>query len=286
MVVLVTGAKGQLGQALQFVAPKHPEITFFFYDSEQLNIANIEQCTAVFNTLQPDFCINTAAYTAVDKAETETEKAQSVNTNGPLNLALVCKANHTVLVHVSTDFVFDGNALTPYVETAVPNPQSVYGQTKLAGEKAIQDTFDNYFIVRTAWVYSQFGANFMKTILRLAADRDTLTVVSDQMGTPTNAIDLAEVLVEIINKQAVNPNNTALFGMYHFSNEGQCSWFDFAQKIVEVNHLALKVLPIPTTDYPTPAQRPSYSVLDKTKIKTTFNLTIKSWEASLSTTVM
>lgn len=280
MVVLVTGSSGQLGQSLQFIAPNYPQIDFVFCDSKTLDITSLENCETIFSNYKPDFCINAAAYTAVDKAESEPKKAFAINVTGAKNLAEVSKKFDTVLLHISTDFVFDGNKKTPYLEQDLPNPTGVYGQTKLDGEKAIQQVWEKHFIIRTSWVYSQFGNNFMKTMLRLASERDTISVVNDQIGTPTNAVDLAEILVKIIltdNRQPTTDN----FGIYNFSNEGQCSWYDFAKKIFEINSISINLLPIPTTSFPTPAKRPSFSVLDKSKIKAAFNLSIKSWETSL-----
>jgi len=281
MVVLVTGANGQLGQSIQYIAGNYPNIQFVFCSSKDLDITNVEACEAKFLEVKPNFCINAAAYTAVDKAESEPEKAHEVNVIGAKNIAIACKKNHTTLLHISTDFVFDGNKTTPYTEEDLPNPTGVYGQTKLDGEKAIQETFDNYFIIRTSWVYSQFGHNFMKTMLRLASERDSISVVNDQMGTPTNAVDLAEVLVQIMlshNSQTTTHN----FGVYNFSNEGQCSWFDFAKAIFKVNNSSIETKPIPTSAYPTPAKRPAYSVLDKSKIKRVFRVEVKDWEESLN----
>lgn len=284
MVVVVTGASGQLGQSLQFIAKKHPEITFHFYTSAELNITDLEKCKAIFAETNPDFCINAAAYTAVDKAESEPEKAHLINVIGSENLAKVCKEFDTTLLHISTDFVFDGNATKPYTEEDLPNPTGVYGQTKLDGEKAIQKIWDKHLIIRTSWVYSQFGNNFMKTMLRLGAERDSLSVVSDQIGTPTNAVDLAECLLTIVNTQYLTPNTQYRYGIYNFSNEGQCSWYDFAKKIFEIHKIEIDLQPIPTSSYPTPARRPSYSVLDKEKIKTVFGVGVKDWEKSLLNT--
>ncbi|MDD2820066.1 MAG: dTDP-4-dehydrorhamnose reductase [Flavobacterium sp.] len=281
MVVLVTGANGQLGQSLQFIAEKYPQIDFVFCDSKVLDITQKAGIESVFNKIKPDFCINTAAYTAVDKAETETEKAEAINVTGVKNLAEICKEFKTQLIHVSTDFVFDGTKKTPYTEEDIPNPKSVYGQTKLDGEKAVQAILEDYFIIRTSWVYSQFGANFMKTMLRLGAERDSLSVVNDQIGTPTNAVDLAEALVQIVVFVSQHPTHK-VSGIYNFSNEGSCSWFDFAKKIFENNTINIDLQPIPTSSYPTPAQRPKYSVLDKTKIKLVFGIAIKGWEERLS----
>lgn len=280
MVVLVTGSSGQLGQSLQFIAPSYPQIDFVFCDSKTLDITNFENCNQVFDKYKPNFCINAAAYTAVDKAESEPEKAFAINVTGAKNLAEVSKKFDTVLLHVSTDFVFDGNKKTPYLEQDLPNPTGVYGQTKLDGEKAIQQVLEKHFIIRTSWVYSQFGNNFMKTMLRLASERDTISVVNDQIGSPTNAVDLAEILVKIIltdNQQLTTDN----FGIYNFSNEGQCSWYDFAKKIFEINNISINLLPIPTSSFPTPVKRPSFSVLDKTKIKRVFGIEINNWEISI-----
>jgi dTDP-4-dehydrorhamnose reductase len=285
MVVLVTGANGQLGKSLQFIAPNYPDIHFVFCSSTDLDISNVENCQAIFSKIQPNYCINAAAYTAVDKAESEAEKAHIINVIGAKNLAAVCKQYSTVLLHVSTDFVFDGTSTSlsetnGYKEEDIPNPTGVYGQTKLDGEKVIQATFDNYYIIRTSWVYSQFGNNFMKTMLRLASERDSISVVNDQIGTPTNAVDLAEALIQIIltdNRQPTTNN----FGIYNFSNEGQCSWYDFAKEIFEINNKNIDLKPIPTSSFPTPAKRPKFSVLDKSKIKQVFGIEIKSWEERL-----
>ena len=295
MVVLVTGANGQLGQAIQSISGKYPEIDFVFCSSSDLDITNFENCQAVFSTYQPHFCINTAAYTAVDKAESEPAKAFDINANGAENLAITCKKFNTILIHISTDFVFDAyfsEGIAYYdrelrlplksnlglTETDVPFPSGIYGLTKLQGEQVIQANLEKHFIIRTSWVYSQFGNNFMKTMLRLASERDTLSVVSDQIGTPTNAVDLAEVLIKIIQSS----NSQLSFGIYNFSNEGVCSWYDFANEIFRQKGVSIDLKPIPTSAYPTPAKRPAYSVLDKTKIKKTFDIEISEWQTSLA----
>lgn len=284
MVILVTGANGQLGQSLQFVAKNYPQIDFVFCSSNELDITDLNNIKQVFNQFKPNYCINTAAYTAVDKAESEPEKAFEINVTGAKNLAEVCKEYDTVLLHISTDFIFDGDSFVGmtngYTEESVPNPTGVYGQTKLDGELSIQKIWQKHFIIRTSWVYSQFGNNFMKTMLRLASERDTVSVVNDQIGTPTHAVDLADVLIKICSSNSRLPASN-LFGIYNFSNEGQCSWYDFAQKIFEINNITVNLIPIPTSGFPTPAKRPAYSVLDKTKIKTTFGIDIKNWEESL-----
>ena len=279
MVVLVTGSNGQLGQSLQFIASQHPLIEFVFCTSSDLDITSLENCQIVFNTFKPDFCINTAAYTAVDKAESESEKALAMNVEGARNLAKTCKMYSTILLHISTDFVFDGNNNKPYSETDIPNPTGVYSQTKLDGEIAIQNTWKKHFIIRTSWVYSQFGNNFMKTMLRLSKERDTISVVNDQIGTPTNAVDLADVLIKIVNEHS--KLSTEHFGIYNFSNEGSTSWYEFAKEIFKKNNIKIDLKPIATTEFPTPAKRPKYSVLDKTKIKNIFHIEINNWQDSI-----
>ncbi|CAM4164460.1 dTDP-4-dehydrorhamnose reductase [Flavobacterium antarcticum] len=278
MVVLVTGASGQLGQALQSIANQYAEIEFQFYTSSELDITNLENCKTIFAEARPDFCINAAAYTAVDKAESEPEKARVINVEGPRNLAIVCKEFGVVLLHISTDFIFDGAATKPYTEEDSPNPTGVYGQTKLEGEKAIQEIWEKHFIIRTSWVYSEFGNNFLKTMLRLGSERDALSVVNDQIGTPTNAVDLAKALLKIIKSCDDEFISASHYGVYNFSNEGQCSWYDFAKKIFEINNINIDLQPIPTSNYPTPAKRPAYSVLDKSKIKRIFGVEVREWE--------
>ena len=296
MVVIVTGAGGQLGQSLQFVANSYPEIDFKFCGSRELDITNLDNVKQVFEQFKPQFCINTAAYTAVDKAESEPEKAFAINVTGVKNLAEVCKEFSTILIHISTDFVFDGtyDLLSPraqsrgYSETDQTNPKSVYGQTKLDGEKAIQAILDQHYIIRTSWVYSQFGNNFLKTMLRLGAERETLSVVNDQIGTPTNAVDLANAILQII----CHPERSRTadkYGILNFSNLGKCSWYDFAKEIFEINNINIDLKPISTAAYPTPAARPAYSVLDKSKIINSFSPNIsgeiKTWQESLKTVI-
>jgi dTDP-4-dehydrorhamnose reductase len=281
MVVLVTGASGQLGRALQGISSQYNQIDFQFFSSAELDITNLRQCRTIFQKVKPDFCINAAAYTAVDKAESEQEKAQLINVEGPRNLAQVCKEQDLVLLHISTDFIFDGTATKPYTEEDSPNPAGVYGQTKLDGEKAIQSILEKHFIIRTSWVYSEFGSNFMKTMLRLGSERDSLSVVNDQIGTPTNAVDLAKVLLTIVTACHAEIISASHYGVYNFSNEGHCSWYDFAKKIFEVNKIAIDLQPIPTTSYATPAKRPAFSVLDKSKIKRVFGVEVLEWEGRL-----
>ena len=274
MVVIVLGAAGQLGQAIQSISSKNA-IEFNFFDSHQLDIANSIKVNAVFERLKPDFCINAAAYTAVDKAEIEVEKADLVNRIAVKNVISACLKQDTTLLHISTDFVFDGEKNTPYTETDQTNPQGIYGVTKRNGEIEIAQSMTKFFIVRTSWLYSDFGSNFKKTILKLAKERENLNVVNDQIGSPTHALDLAAALVKIIQSRSIN------YGIYHYCNEGSTSWYGFAKKILELNHIFIELNGIPTSDYPTLAKRPKYSVLDTSKIKNEFNIKIKSWQNAL-----
>ena len=275
MVVAVTGASGQLGQSLRAVAGVSDDFVWHFASSAEVDITDANSIKRFLSESDADFCINAAAYTAVDKAESEPEKAHLINVKGARNLAEVCRDLQVKLVHISTDFVFDGTKQTPYRENDLTNPQGVYAQTKLDGEKAIAETFENYFIIRTSWVYSEFGNNFMKTMLRLASERGSVNVVDDQIGTPTQALDLARAIIFIIQSKK------DAFGIYHFSNEGETSWHDFAAEIFKINHSKINLGSIATTDYLTPAKRPKYSVLDKTKIKQTFGIRIRDWQDAL-----
>jgi dTDP-4-dehydrorhamnose reductase len=257
---------------------------FNFIDIDELDICDTEKTEQYFNKYTPDFCINTAAYTAVDLAESDKQKAFQVNATGAKNLALACLKYDTILIHISTDFVFDGYKSTPYNEDDAPNPISIYGQSKLEGEKNIQALWSKHIIIRTSWLYSPFGNNFLKTMLRLAETKTTLSVVNDQIGTPTNALDLAEAIMKVISKHVLlkqRKETIDFYGIYHFSNEGQCSWFDFAKKIFEINNINIVLRPISTSSYPTLAKRPKYSVLDKSKIKNVFDIKINDWESSL-----
>ena len=276
--VLVTGSNGQLASCIKDRAKQCKELHFIYTDYQELDICNLKDVEEFFTTNPKiDYCINCAAYTAVDKAETEVEKAFEINAKGAKNLALVCNAQDAILIHISTDFVFDGNKTEPYTETDVPKPISVYGASKLQGEVEVQKTLKKHFIIRTSWLYSEYGANFMKTMLRLAEIRDEISVVSDQIGTPTYAGDLADVILKIIRSKTKN------FGLYHYSNEGVASWYDFAKAIFEASDLKVKTIPIKTEAYPTPAKRPVYSVMDKTKITSILGVETRNWSESLLT---
>ena len=273
---LIFGASGQLGQCLQHVARARGFTGLVFLAEEQADILNVDALQAVFAERRPAYVINCAAYTAVDKAEDDVATARRVNRDGAENLARLCATHGATLLHVSTDFVFAGTGNQPLLETDPTEPLSVYGLTKLEGEQAIAACLDQYFILRTSWLYSEYANNFVKTMLRLGRERDELRIIWDQAGTPTYAIDLADCLLHIIETQ--NPH----YGLYHYSNEGLTSWYDFAVAIFELGKVDVKAVPIRTAEYPTKAVRPAYSVLDKTKAKTQLGVTIPHWRASLA----
>ena len=277
--ILVTGANGQLGQSLQKLSQKEKAFQFLFTDSETLDITNKEEVLNFFWQNEPDVCINAAAYTAVDLAETDTEKAFLVNADGTENLALACAEYNAQFIHVSTDYVFDGTNNLEYTEEDFTNPLGVYGASKLAGEELALEANPCAIILRTSWVYSEFGKNFVKTMLSLFATKEELNVVADQYGQPTNATDLAEAILTIVKTE----KKTA--GIFNFSNEGKISWYDFAQKIAELSGSKIKINPIVTSQYPTPAKRPQNSTLDLSKIKSTYHINIKPWEESLAKTI-
>jgi dTDP-4-dehydrorhamnose reductase len=275
--ILITGADGQLGQELQLLL-KNKEYNVIAVNKAALDVSNKQTVTDFFEKNAVDIIINCAAYTAVDKAEGEVEKCYSINEEGAENLAEICKKTNAILIHISTDFVFDGSASKPIQETEHTHPLSIYGKSKLAGEQAIAASGCKYIIIRTSWLYSSFGANFAKTILRLAKDRDSLGIVCDQIGSPTYAADLAAVIGKFILK----PNLEGLLGIYHFSNSGVASWYDFAVAIKNIRELSVSIKPIETFEYPTPAVRPSYSVLNCRKIKQTLEMEIPHWQESLT----
>ena len=274
--VLVTGSNGQLASCIKDLAKQYEDLDFIYTDYKELDICDLNQVNTFFKSNKKiDYCINCAAYTAVDKAESDVEKAFEINANGAKNLAIACSEFDAILIQISTDFVFDGEKKEPYTETDVAKPISVYGASKLQGEIEIKQTLETYFILRTSWLYSEHGANFMKTMLKLAETRDEISVVSDQIGTPTYAGDLADVILKIISSKNTN------FGLYHYSNEGVASWYDFAKTIFEASHTQIKLNPIKTEAYPTPAKRPFYSVMDKVKIKSILGIETLNWSESL-----
>jgi len=274
--ILVIGGNGQLAQCLKNVVKNNDELHVDFQDLPYLDITDKQQLESYFLKNEFDYCINCAAYTAVDLAEEQSDLAYAVNAEGPKNLAEVCKKYQVKLLHISTDFVFDGNKQTPYLETDMPNPLGVYGASKWQGERYIQEVMQDYFIIRTSWLYSEYGNNFMKTMLRLSETREEISVVSDQIGAPTYAGDLAEVLIKIILSSSTN------YGVYHYSNSGVISWYDFAVEIFKQFGKKIDVKPIKTKDYPTAAKRPKFSALNTIKIENNFDCTIKDWQGSLN----
>lgn len=276
MKILVTGANGQLGNEMRVLAKENPQHTYFFTDVQELDICNKKAVWDFISDNKIELVVNCAAYTAVDKAEDNDELVHKLNSEAPGELAKAAEANGASIIHVSTDYVFDGTAHIPYTEECTPCPNTVYGKTKLEGERAVIASCRQSVVIRTAWLYSSFGNNFVKTMLRLGKEKESLGVIFDQIGTPTYARDLARAIYAIIQKGIVP-------GVYHFSNEGVCSWYDFTTVILKLAHIdTCHVNPLHTDEYPAKAQRPHYSVLDKTKIKKTFGIEIPYWIDSLS----
>lgn len=273
--ILVTGANGQLGQALHEISSNYKTLEFFFVTRNELDITNEELVIKYFEDHQFDAVVNCAAYTAVDQAESDIENARLVNATGTKFLAENTAKWNIPLIHISTDYVFDGTISTPRLESDPVQPIGVYGQTKLEGEELALSINPKTIVIRTAWVYSKYGKNFVKTMLWLFKEKEEIGVINDQIGSPTNAVDLADAIAQILNHEEWT------YGIFNYSNEGECSWFDFASKIKEFTNSSIKINAIPTTAYPTPAKRPAYSLLDKTKIKTTYHIEIPNWEESL-----
>lgn len=277
--VLVTGATGQLGNEIHLLSSHFPHYQFTFATRDELDLSNLCTMEDFFEGKRFDAIINCAAYTAVDKAETENELADAINHRFVSMLCSIAKRDHSKLIHISTDYVFDGKNHRPYIENDPTDPQGAYGRTKRDGENAILTVApSNTIIIRTSWVYSSFGNNFVKTMLRLGKERESLGVIFDQVGTPTYARDLAEAILEILPKI-----ENQVPEIYHYSNEGAASWYDFAKAIFELSAVKCSVNPITTDQYPTPASRPHYSLLNKAKIKNDFNLSIPYWRDSLKT---
>ena len=280
MKILITGAYGQLGNEIKEMAPKYNNWVFLFTDADTLNIADEKAVQQYISENKPDFIINCAAYTAVDKAESEEETAQLLNAVAPGFLAKAAKKQGAGFIHISTDYVFNGRNFMPYTENVEVSPETVYGKTKLEGEKICLAENPESLIIRTSWLYSSFGNNFLKTMVRLGKERGEVNVIYDQVGTPTYAADLAQAVLEIIQKSeqdgwGIKP------GIFHYSNEGAISWYDFAKAIFEVSEIDCKVGAIPSSAYKQIALRPHFSVLDKSKIKNTFQLEIPYWKDSL-----
>lgn len=274
--ILVTGANGQLGQSIKEVSNNYNQLDFVFVSRTELDITNNDLVVSYFNENKFDAVVNCAAYTAVDLAESDIDNARLVNATATKNLAEATAKADIPFIHLSTDYVFDGTVSTPRLESDQVNPIGVYGQTKLEGEQLALETNPKTIIIRTAWVYSKYAKNFVKTMLWLFNEKEEIGVINDQIGSPTNAVDLADAIAQILSKDKLT------YGIYNYSNEGECSWFDFASKIKELTNSSIKINPIPTTSYPTPAKRPAYSLLDKTKIKQTYAIEIPNWEDSLA----
>lgn len=277
--VLVTGAGGQLASCLKKYHPKNKNFEFLFYDSKGLDITSKSNIDEIFSTNKFDWCVNCAAYTAVDKAETDFEMAQKVNVTGVTYLAQACREYNVKLVHISTDFVFDGIQNKAFTEEDTPEPVNVYGKTKLRGELEVSSILKHFFIFRTSWLYSEFGHNFMQTMLRISKGKNELSVVDDQISTPTYAGDLAEFIINLII------SNRLEYGLYNYSNEGVASWYDFAKAIFEISNIEIKVNPIPSISFPTPAKRPNFSVLNTTKLKQVFEVDLPYWRDSLTSCI-
>ncbi|MBN2892423.1 MAG: dTDP-4-dehydrorhamnose reductase [Bacteroidales bacterium] len=277
--ILITGTKGQLGNEIKQISNNFKH-SFFFTDVEELDITKEKKIGEFVKANKIDLIINCAAYTAVDKAEKDFDGAHLINVIGVKNLNKVCINNDIPLIHISTDYVFDGRNFIPYKETDQTNPQSIYGTTKLKGEEILADN-KKCIIIRTSWLYSSFGNNFVKTIIKIAEENEQILVVDDQIGSPTYAHDLGKACLEIADQ--LFQQKKIYFGIYHYSNEGVCSWFDFAKTIVEIKKIQTKVIPVDSSAFPRPAPRPHYSVLNKSKIKTNFNIEIPYWKDSLIT---
>ncbi|OAB80228.1 dTDP-4-dehydrorhamnose reductase [Cochleicola gelatinilyticus] len=277
--VLVTGANGQLGRCIALASKQFPKVTFHFLDRQQLDITNNGEILEVFKKNTFDYCINAAAYTNVEQAEKEEELAFGVNAEGVKYLSQACQTFGVVLLHISTDYVFDGKKSEPYNELDATNPINVYGTSKLAGELAVIENCERYFIFRTSWLYSQFGHNFLNTIIKKASEGASLTITTEQTGTPTNANDLAEMLLHIITSES------EAYGLYHFSNKGKATWYDFAEAILEFTQQIDTVKLAKTDHYRTFAARPKNSVLELIKFKTKFNIEMFNWKVSLKDTV-
>jgi len=279
--ILITGAAGQLGSEIKYLVNQnlYPDLEFIFTDVDELDITHLPALNEFFQMHTIDFIVNCAAYTAVDKAEADRQNAELVNEIAPRNLAQISHQFKVPVIHVSTDYVFDGKKSTPYTEEDETNPVTVYGITKLNGERAIKDAY-KYIVIRTSWLYSKFGHNFVKTMLRFSKEKNNVNVVNDQKGSPTNAADLADAIMQIIVMSAENPEKF-IQGTYHFSDEGTCTWYEFAVDIMAMAGSECKVNPVSSDQFPSVAKRPDYSLMDITKIKQIFDIRIPHWKESL-----
>ena len=280
MHILVIGKTGQLGQSFQKEAGRYPAHSFTFAGRKELDLSNNASISAYFEHNNFNVIINCAAYTAVDKAESEVILADQINHQAVKQLAQIAKKQQIKFIHISTDYVFNGDSDKPYLESDTPDPINIYGKTKQAGEQVLYDIMpSNALIIRSGWIYSQYGNNFFNTMLRLARDRNQLKIVSDQVGTPTYATDLAKTILHIINHKYFTKNFATT--IYHYSNTGECSWYEFAKAIFTLSSISCDAIPIATNKYPTPAKRPKYTVLNKDKIIKKFDLAIPPWQVSL-----
>ncbi|HHX8280953.1 TPA: dTDP-4-dehydrorhamnose reductase [Vibrio diabolicus] len=286
MRVMIVGAKGQVGQCLSRALQNRKEVEVFEYDKELLDISDFRLVDETVREVSPNVIFNTAAYTAVDKAESEADLCYKINADGPKNLAIASERYNSLLLHISTDYVFDGDKVTPYLESDTPNPQSIYGKSKLAGEEAVREYCKRYIILRTAWVFSEYGRNFVKTMLELTTIRNDLNIVGDQYGGPTYAGDIADALIKLMSKS--DDFNEEMSGIYHFSGEPHVSWYDFANEIFARAYQEQLITALPhvsnitTAQYPTPAKRPLNSMLDCGRIFKDFSIKVSDWRSALT----
>ncbi|MGB3774902.1 MAG: dTDP-4-dehydrorhamnose reductase [Leeuwenhoekiella sp.] len=280
--ILVTGGGGQLAQCLEKQIVFDGNEEYYFANRQELDITSPDNLNQLFSDFEPDVVINTAAYTQVDQAEADRDSAYAINTDAVKNLARACQEHQALLIHISTDYVFDGDSSSPYHEDDSTDPKTVYGASKRAGEEVIiNSTLKEYYIIRTSWLYSEFGKNFYKTILRLARERDELSIVDDQQGCPTNANDLARGILKIVSDFREKKTSLANFGIYHFSNAGHTTWYGFAKSILEINKISVNLKPVSSSQFPTKSIRPKYSILSNVKFQENFNFKISHWEKSL-----
>jgi dTDP-4-dehydrorhamnose reductase len=273
--ILITGSEGQLGFSLKKISTKYPDFIYYFTDVNEMDITDETKVGKIFNEFQPQYCINSAAYTAVDKAESDHEMCYKINVKGPELLAKYCSIYNTKLIHISTDYVYNPSDNDILTEDSPTNPNNYYGKTKLDGELIISTSLNDFIIIRTSWLYSEFGNNFVKTILKLAQEKEELNVVNDQTGSPTYAGDLANAIMHIIEKKG------NMSGIYNFTNEGFITWYDFAKEIIDSKGLKCKINPVPSTEFPTPASRPKNSKLSKSKILEDYKIKSINWKNSL-----
>ncbi|MDA3928087.1 MAG: dTDP-4-dehydrorhamnose reductase [Prolixibacteraceae bacterium] len=278
--ILVTGANGQLGNELRKLCKNFPGLEFIFTDVDMLDITNPDAVSVFMEASKPAIVVNCAAYTNVDGAEDDVKNARKINALAPQVLAAACAMQEAFLIHISTDYVFDGNSTVPYLEDDSTNPISVYGSSKLEGEEKIKSVFDDYVIIRTSWLYSEYGHNFMRKMIAIGNDNSEVQVVNDQFGSPTYARDLANCIIDMIIKSILNPQ-AYLPGLYHYTNQGSCSWAEFATEIFALAEIDCKVIPVSSDKFPTKAKRPMYSVLNTTKLRDSFGIGIPNWRDSL-----